>query len=447
MLSSGVSLFCTSTLVFVFRLTRTSEEEEYAMVLSKLFRGSKQSNGAVDTSRHTVDPVSKSPTLSTKDAFSLRREFFQNIYNASNLHKAKLIHVAGSKGKGSTVEYIAAALRYQGFKVGVFTSPHLHSARERIKIGKRLISRKALIRLGKEAIKSMEKEPWGVFFDYFLMIALRYFGENHVDYIILEAGIGGRFDSTNFIEAPEVAVITSISLDHQNILGDTLEEIAWQKAGIIKSAKTFGRGRAHIFTSATQSQVVLEVLREQCLQMDAELHEVPVSNDSLDFMDKMLYSSVQSQNASLSMAVIKYLNVSPEGMKTFYWPCRMECFNVGGINVVLDGCHNGDSVRLFMHSLKNNFNESIHVVLFGAGMEKCLNDMIKQLLLSVDCIVMIQSKHFKSMSEADLCKLVCEWPNSGVLATFQDPLTRQDHGTIEKRLEWTINSARYVSIL
>jgi dihydrofolate synthase/folylpolyglutamate synthase len=238
----------------------------------------------------------------------------------------------------------------------------------------------------------MEKESWCVFFDLFLMIALRYFGENHVDYIILEAGIGGRFDSTNFIEAPEAAVITSISLDHQNILGDTVEEIAWQKAGIIKEQETarFTKTRcrrSQIFTSGTQSSVVLEVLREQCKQMNAELHEVPISNESSEFLGKDDFSSVQLQNASLALAVLRHLKVSPEGMRTFYWPCRMEIFDVGGINVILDGCHNGDSVRLFMHSLKNSFTDSLHVILFGAGMEKCLTDMVNQILSFADCVM------------------------------------------------------------
>ena len=174
-----------------------------------------------------------------------------------------------SKGKGSTTEYIAAGLRGNGYRVGVFTSPHLHTARERIKIGKELISREDVIRLGSGVLEEMKGFTWLVFFDLFLAIAIKYFGEHDLDFVVLETGIGGRFDSTNFVPAPVACVITSISMDHQALLGDTLEKIAWQKAGIIKP-------HCPVFTTNRQKTSVLQVFRDEAERLTSELHVVNV---------------------------------------------------------------------------------------------------------------------------------------------------------------------------
>lgn len=127
-----------------------------------------------------------------------------------------------------------------------------------------------MIRLGTEVLEEMKDFSWIVFFDLFLAIAIKYFGENHPDYVILETGIGGRYDSTNFIPDPIVSVITSISLDHQALLGDTLEKIAWQKAGIIKSD-------CPIFTVDSQKKSVLEVFAQEASQLGATLQVVRVN--------------------------------------------------------------------------------------------------------------------------------------------------------------------------
>jgi folylpolyglutamate synthase/dihydropteroate synthase len=210
----------------------------YASTIKKLFKFTFKL-----PSRHST-----SPQFSSIELFQLRKAFYlKNSFNSEILKRAKIIHVAGTKGKGSTAEYIAAGLRYsKEFKVGVFTSPHLHTARERIKIGTNLISKEDLIRLGEESIAQMETVSW-----------------------VMEAGIGGRFDTTNFIDSSEVSVITSISLDHQALLGETVEEIAFQKAGIIKK-------NGNVFTSAAQDEGVLRVLNEECVKMNATLHIIPV---------------------------------------------------------------------------------------------------------------------------------------------------------------------------
>ena len=234
-------------------------EKEYVSVLSRLFKPVKS------CSRHAGS------TLTTEELFLLRKKKFEEIYSQTTIAPScKIIHVAGTKGKGSTVEYISSSLISSGLNTGIFTSPHLHTARERIRIGRNLISQEDLVRLGEDAIKNLGGAQWVVFFDLFLAAAIKYFDEKKTEYMILESGIGGRYDTTNFISNPAACVITSISLDHQQLLGETIEQIAWQKAGIIKP-------NSHVFTPDSQLPSVLRVFQEQCNSVKATLHVVPVN--------------------------------------------------------------------------------------------------------------------------------------------------------------------------
>lgn len=266
--TQGVYLFSffASAVVFIHYVKRIKAvamptiEAQYSSTLKKLFKFTFKA-----PSRHS------GTQLSSIELFESRKKFFLDACCDNDVIKrAKIIHVAGTKGKGSTVEYIAAGLRYSKQRsVGVFTSPHLHTARERIKIGTNLISKEDLIRLGEGAMERLASVSWAVFFDILVLLAMDYFREQKVDYIVMEAGIGGRFDTTNVIEKSEVSVITSISLDHQLLLGETVEEIAWQKAGIIKE-------NGNVFTSEAQDAAVLEVFKKRCIEMNANLHIVPV---------------------------------------------------------------------------------------------------------------------------------------------------------------------------
>ena len=149
-------------------------------------------------------------------------------------HKFKSIHVAGTNGKGSVSHMLAAILQTAGFKTGLYTSPHLKDFRERIKVNGDEISEKFIIAFT-EKIKPLIEEIEPSFFEITVAMAFDYFAEQKVDIAIVEVGLGGRFDSTNII-TPELSVITNIGWDHMNILGDSLEEIAFEKAGIIKPA-------------------------------------------------------------------------------------------------------------------------------------------------------------------------------------------------------------------
>lgn len=268
--SQGLFLFSVfASAVVLSKLLRRAKavsmppiDAQYLLTLQKLFKFTFKL-----PSRHSA-----TPQMSATELFQQRKTFFlANCFNSDALRKAKIIHIAGTKGKGSTLEYISAGLRFaKDNKVGIFTSPHLHTARERIKIGTSLISKEDVVRLGDISLSKMSNIPWAVFFDILLSLAMQYFSEHNVDYIVMEAGIGGRYDSTNFLDKSDVSVITSISLDHQALLGNTVEEIAWQKAGIIKM-------NGNVFTSAAQDARVMSIIRQQCIEMNATLHVVPVS--------------------------------------------------------------------------------------------------------------------------------------------------------------------------
>lgn len=148
----------------------------------------------------------------------------------------------------------------------------LSLARERIKINRELISQEDLIKYGNQALHLLENESWTVFFDYLLTISILYFNDHHnkIDYIIYETGIGGRYDSTNFLINPSLCIITSISLDHQRLLGNSIEEIASQKAGIIKN-------KVPLFISNNQIKSVKNIFQQECIKFNSEIYEVPVN--------------------------------------------------------------------------------------------------------------------------------------------------------------------------
>ena len=420
--------------------------KDYSDTLNSMFRAVKKPSrhnlvgedgggNKVGNERHSS--TNATPKSSPSDELFHKRKVFFNghakncgLYVDASQKIPRTIHVAGSKGKGSVVEYIAAGIRSHGQgKVGIFTSPHLHTARERIKVGEDLISKEDLTRVGKEALAITKDHDWAVFFDIFLTCALTYFGEKQVEYLILEAGIGGRYDSTNFVDNPEVGVITSISLDHQAILGSTISEIAKQKAGIIKPGMA-------IFTPSNQDQEVIDIISEECTKQNAKLYIVNTDNPVIaQQLEIEIEYEVQMQNACIADAVMQYLKVPSTGLKNFFWPCRMEKFNYNGVDLIIDGSHNGDSVQQFLSGVKR-LHPNRHIrVLFAAGVEKCLNDMLIQVATMADSIVYMQSKHFKAASEQDLDDSMNKLNKTVSMPLNGRPVPWEKNGTISGRIK------------
>jgi dihydrofolate synthase/folylpolyglutamate synthase len=415
----GLVFFALSLTVAFSVRRRKSFEKAYASLLRRLYSIRPKAGN-----RHV------SAGSQGNGNFEQRRRFLNDLCTGlAGLQKTRIVHITGSKGKGSTVEYVSRALLNSGHSVGVFSSPHIHTACERIKVDSKLISRCDLVRLSTWALDKIRGEEWACFFDIFLVAALAYFAEKRVDFIVLECGIGGRYDSTNFFEANKVAVtiITSISLDHCTLLGKTVEEIAFQKAGIAKH-------RVTMVASDSIKSSCLEVIRTECDQVGAKL--VCVGDNSDDGKsrdrDKLLSSGkdglnfprgfrVEKENMRTALLALKVLGFNRPNFRGFFWPCRMEFFELqsgpcdddrgetSDLTVVVDGAHNVASLKLFLAGLSALVGPQRPVwVLFGACKDKAVGEMIGALLTGVQAILFAQSGNIKAEKEACLVELAEE---------------------------------------
>lgn len=274
----------------------------------------------------------------------------------------KTIHVAGTNGKGSVTKKIAAALTFAGYRVGIYTSPHISSFRERICINGIMISEKAVeILLAQLFVLASKEKITPTFFEYTTLLALCYFAQEKVDFAVLETGLGGRLDATNIV-IPELSIITSISLEHTEILGNAIEEIALEKAGIIKKGVPVLLGPR---TPQSLLQTVAETLQSPCLKVSGE------------------YIEYAEENQKIAQEALKWLAVPEDaieaGLKASL-PCRLELFTKERLgkpdaqpfpdSIVLDVAHNVDGLKSLFRSLKNRFPTKQFYVLFGLSKTK-----------------------------------------------------------------------------
>ena len=240
--------------------------------------------------------------------------------------EAKVIHVAGTNGKGSICAMIASVLRESGLKVGLYTSPHLVSYTERIQVDGVQIPKTDLARIGtkvKEEIGKMvaEGENHCTFFEILTAIGFLYFAEQKVDAIVLEVGVGGRLDATNIIDDPALCVIASISLDHTKVLGDTLEAIAGEKAGILRASCPV--------VLAENPLCVQEVVKQKASQIPCGYLYAPDFDVAADTYEIPLVGDYQVQNKQAALVSLRYLQEHGfpiteeslrEGLKKTAWP-------------------------------------------------------------------------------------------------------------------------------
>ena len=303
--------------------------------------------------------------------------------------RLRVVHVGGTNGKGSTTMMIAEILEDAGYRVGVFTSPHLHDYRERITINGEMIPKKDVIRLIntlkphlEELVQSGIEHPTE--FEVSTAMALQYFAEEKVDFAIIEVGLGGAIDSTNVVK-PLIAVITNVGMDHMDYLGDTIEEIARVKAGIIKS-------KAITVTAANKPEV-LEVIREKAAQVNSPLWvvgedvqwesrwcgELEQEFDLIGLrgvykkLRLRLVGEHQIINAATAVTVVELLkyeygvNIERrniyEGLRKTVWPGRLELLALNP-KVLIDGAHNVDGANSLAKAL-NLFQRKRLVLCIG----------------------------------------------------------------------------------
>lgn len=310
----------------------------------------------------------------------------------------KVIHVAGTNGKGSVCSYIESCLRNQGYRVGLFTSPHLNTIRERIQINRELISEEDFTRYFNLVYEVISTNNINLaYFDFFFGIAMLYFNEQKVDYVVLETGLGGKLDATNAIDRPICCVITAIGLEHTAILGDTLTKIAGEKAGIIKP------GIPVVYTD--NEAEVTDVIKQRAAEcnsfsygVDSQQYTIVKNlNGCIDFLiDNEYYSNdcfhlttpalYQVENAALALtvcAVIKStygITMSDENIKNALaaniWQGRMEKVTD---NIYVDGAHNPHGIRRFTETVNAMYADSDKkaALLFSVVSDKDFEEMIE----------------------------------------------------------------------
>jgi dihydrofolate synthase/folylpolyglutamate synthase len=280
----------------------------------------------------------------------------------NNPHKNyKSIHVAGTNGKGSTCHYIAAALESTGFKVGLYTSPHLVDFRERIRINGEMISEEEVldfINVHNEYLVDLKLS----FFEMTVGLAFDTFKRHQVDYAVIETGLGGRLDSTNII-TPVISVITNISLDHTDLLGDTVQEIAMEKAGIIKQNIPVVIGE--------QTEKLRQLFFEYAKRKSSTI-TLFNTNPSKSYLqnNKNLAQLALTQLANTQNMVINY-----EILDSLDVPGRYQI--VGRYpTIILDVSHNTEGLKKLFESIRKESFDTLHV-LFGTTQSRDLNALIR----------------------------------------------------------------------
>ena len=303
-----------------------------------------------------------------------------NILKASSIlgnphDKFKSIHVAGTNGKGSVSHMLASILQDAGYKVGLYTSPHLKDFRERIKINGQMISKEDVVTFVSNNKNQFEQIDLS-FFEFTVALSFKYFEKEKVDIAVIEVGLGGRLDSTNIIN-PELSIITNISLDHTNILGDTLEKIAIEKGGIIKKNTPVIIGRyqseiEHIFNDISKKKETkisysLNNNYELDLKGDYQKENCRTAVTSITEMQKKGWKVSEKNIKDGLLNTIE--NTKFEG--------RWQVLNKQPL-VICDTAHNEDGLKKVILQIDQTFHHSLHIV-FGIVNDKNLENILKLL--------------------------------------------------------------------
>ena len=373
--------------------------------------------------------------INDKDKFGSRPgldEIEKLLDLMGNPHKdLKYIHVAGTNGKGSTVSYLASILKEEGYKVGVFTSPFLERFNERITVDGEDIVDEALGKITgdiKELIPAMLKDGFEhpTTFEIVTAIAFQYFKDCNVDYVVLEVGLGGREDSTNIIEPPLAAVITTIDYDHIDILGETLTEIAYQKGGIIKKGSV-----AISYPQEEETTMELKRLADKeeveiyrCPMEDIEILEIKDTGSKFNFKfdgslyenievgllgEYQIYNGVMALYTILKLRQLGRLDIRDEsiykGLKNTRWRGRLELISQDP-KILIDGAHNLQGSKVLKDSLKM-FDYKRLILGFSVLKDKDYNHIIENLIPLADKVILTDINMPRKM-DLDEMKTVVE---------------------------------------
>jgi dihydrofolate synthase/folylpolyglutamate synthase len=388
-------------------------EEEYKNALNYLY-------SYVDFSLQKADTYSPA-------RFKLERMYtlVESLGNPQRCYP--IIHVAGTKGKGSVSALCASALKEAGYTVGLYTSPHLDDYAERIQVNGEFITHSDLAEMVEEIKPHVAKVPEITTFEITTAIAFNYFAKRKVNAAVIEVGLGGRLDATNVV-TPEVSVITSISYDHTFLLGDTLSEIATEKSGIIKPGIPV--------VSSPQDEEARIVVEQKCDELNSPLTQVgrdilyegiAHSTDGQSFqvwpadhkdaaveLTIPLLGQHQVVNAATAFAALNIyrrrgftvaLNDIQRGFTDTFWPGRFEILQPSP-TIILDCAHNRDSALKLRLSLEQYFPGKPVLLIFGASEDKDIQGMFIELMPLVKEIMLVKSFHPRAIEPAILVNIV-----------------------------------------
>jgi len=375
----------------------------------------------------TVNYERKPPLPGDDAAYNLSR--MQRLLAAlDNPHRQfKCAHVAGSKGKGSTVAMLAGMLQNCGYKVGAYMSPHVQDVRERILLNGQMIPEAVFARLVNKAASAAKKPRVGepTYFELMTAVAFLHFAEAKVDIAVIETGLGGRLDATNVIK-PEVVGITNISLDHVEQLGNTLEEIAREKAGIFKPGITV--------VSSPQRDGVNRVLRKAAEDLGCPVRMTARENNfsyrfessrltgphtriclttptsHFEHVRAPLLGDHQAINCALALGMLDVLKTrgfaiddrkAIDGLASVSLPGRMEMVRENP-RVLVDGAHNAASVDALMRAIGQNIPYDSMVIIFGCQKDKDIPGMLSHIRLGADKIIFTSTGSPRSADPVDL---------------------------------------------
>lgn len=325
------------------------------------------------------------------------------------------IHIAGTNGKGSTAAFLREILKEAGIRAGMFTSPHLIDFTERIQVDGRQIPEEDAARLG-EMLLNLDLEVHPTMFDYCLAMALLYFREQGCRLVILETGLGGRLDSTNVISAPLVSVITKIGYDHTEVLGDTLDKIAAEKAGILKP-NTF-------MVSESQQQPAEKVLKDCCSKLGisyqfVEAEKIKAVDHGFSYEGKGSYrmrmlGMHQRENAMAAIFAAEALRIYgfeitdaqiSQGIENATWNGRMELISKEPY-LLIDGAHNGHGVHALAESLKELYPDEKFRFIMGVLADKDYKQMVKEILPLAESVTTVTPDSGRALQGETLAEYI-----------------------------------------
>ena len=337
----------------------------------------------------------------------------------------RCIHVAGTNGKGTVCSFLASVLKTAGYKTGLYTSPYIVDFRERIRVDGDMISEEELEEVTETVRNEIEKlrdeDIIITEFEAVTAAAFLYYKNMGCDFVVLETGLGGRFDATNVIERPLASVITSISLDHVNILGDNVAEIAYEKCGIIKNG-------CPVVTNSAQPADALRMIKEQSEMRNsplsvAETEEIRVLDESIKGSD-IYYSgrSVfvpfagkhQAENCITALTVIDLMKEQGiaisekavrEGIANTRNPARCEVVSEKPL-IIFDGCHNEDSAKALCAVLEKHLEGKKITALMGMMADKDISKVLSLLLPHFDNVLTVTPSNPRAIPAADLAEKI-----------------------------------------